>query len=159
MAWIEILRWLHMIGATILLGTGAGIAFFMLMAHRSRDVAMIAHTAGIVVIADYIFTASAVIAQPVTGYLLARALGWSLTEGWLLISLILYGATGALWLPVVFMQKRMRDLARDALRKQHELPPEYFRRFRLWFAFGVPAFLFVLIILWLMTNRPVIAIG
>ena len=75
MSWIELLRWLHMIGATVLLGTGAGIAFFMLMAHRSKDIAMIAHTARIVVIADYIFTASAVIAQPVTGYLLARALG------------------------------------------------------------------------------------
>lgn len=155
MAWIEFLRWLHMIGATVLLGTGAGIAFFMLMAHRTNDVALVAHTARIVVIADYIFTASAVIAQPVTGYLLASALGWPLTEGWLLLSLILYGVTGALWLPVVFMQKRMGALAKKALSDGGGLPPEYFKLFRRWFAFGVPAFIAVLTILWLMTNRPV----
>ena len=34
---IFMLRWLHVIGATVLLGTGAGIAFFMVMAHRTRD--------------------------------------------------------------------------------------------------------------------------
>ncbi len=158
MVWIEILRWLHVIGAAVLLGTGAGIAFFMVMAHRTKDAKLIAHTAGIVVIADYIFTASAVIAQPITGYLLARALGWPLTEGWLLASLILYAATGMLWLPVVFMQKRMGDLAQRAVESNAPLPPEYFRLFRRWFAFGVPAFLAVLTILWLMTNRPVFGI-
>ena len=35
MAWIDFLRWAHVIGATVLLGTGAGIAFFMVMAHRT----------------------------------------------------------------------------------------------------------------------------
>ena len=68
-----ILKWLHVIGATVLLGTGAGIAFFMLMAHRSGDARVIAGVARIVVIADYLFTASAVVAQPITGALLAHA--------------------------------------------------------------------------------------
>lgn len=154
MYWIEILRWLHVIGASVLLGTGAGIAFFMLMAHRSKNPAIIAHTGRIVVIADYIFTASAVVAQPITGWLLAKAIGWPLDEGWLLLSLILYGVTGMLWLPVVFMQKRMAALARAAAEQGTDLSPEYFRLFRRWFAFGVPAFLAVLAIVWLMVNRP-----
>jgi len=78
---VDVLRWAHIIGATVLLGTGAGIAFFMVMAHRSHDAAIITHTAGVVIIADWIFTASAVVAQPVTGFLLAREIGWDLSEG------------------------------------------------------------------------------
>ena len=75
----EFLKLLHLIGASVLLGTGAGIAFFMLMAHRTRNVTVIAHTAHIVVLADYLFTASAVVLQPVTGMLLAHIAGYRLT--------------------------------------------------------------------------------
>jgi len=83
MEWVHFLTWLHILGSAILLGTGAGIAFFMLMAHRTRDAKIIAHTAGNVVIADFIFTTTAVIAQPVTGVLLARETGWELSEPWI----------------------------------------------------------------------------
>jgi uncharacterized membrane protein len=110
--WIELLRWLHVIGAAVLLGTGAGIAFFMLMAHRTGDPAVIAHVAGTVVVADFLFTATAVILQPVTGLLLAEAVGWPLRTPWIVASLVLYVATGLCWLPVVWIQWRMRDLAR-----------------------------------------------
>jgi uncharacterized membrane protein len=149
-----LLKWLHVIGATVLLGTGAGIAFFMLMAHRSGDVRVIAGVARIVVIADYVFTASAVVAQPVTGALLARAAGYSLMEGWILLSLGLYVLTGAFWLPVVWMQKRMRDLAFAAAEAGAALPEAYYRLVRWWFAFGFPAFTAVLAIFWLMIARP-----
>jgi uncharacterized membrane protein len=83
---ITVLRWLHIIGSTVLLGTGLGIAFFMLMAHRTRNPSVIAHTAGVVVIADYIFTATAVVVQPITGALLVQAVGWSWTQSWLVAS-------------------------------------------------------------------------
>lgn len=152
--WIEFLRWAHIIGATVLLGTGAGIAFFMVMAHRTGDAGVIAHTARIVVIADYLFTASAVITQPVTGYLLARAIGWPLSDGWLALSLILYLVTGAFWLPVVWMQSRMKILAQGAAARGEDLPPAYFALYRRWFVCGFPAFFSVLAIVWLMTNRP-----
>ena len=103
-----ILRWLHVIGACVLLGTGAGIAFFMMMAHRGGDVRLIAGTARIVVVADMVFTATAAVAQPLTGWLLARETGWDLTEGWILASLALYVLTGACWLPVVRVQITLR---------------------------------------------------
>jgi uncharacterized membrane protein len=148
------LRWLHVIGATMLLGTGAGIAFFMLVAHRTRDARVIAHVAGTVVVADFLFTATAVVAQPVTGLLLASRTGWPLDTPWILASLILYGLTGAFWIPVVWMQARMRDLARAAVAQGEPLPPAYYRLFRLWFWFGFPAFASVLAILWLMIARP-----
>ncbi|MGR3620862.1 DUF2269 family protein [Pseudophaeobacter sp.] len=152
-----ILRWLHVLGACTLLGTGAGIAFFMLMAHRSGDPRIVAHTAGIVVLADLVFTTSAVLIQPVTGALLAWELGWSLWEGWILLSLVLYVLTGAFWLPVVWIQLRLRNLAQAAVAEGRELCPGYHQLFRIWFACGFPAFAAVLAIVWLMLARPDIA--
>jgi uncharacterized membrane protein len=149
-----ILKFLHVIGATVLLGTGAGIAFFMLMAHRTGDAAIVAATARIVVIADYLFTTTAVIAQPVTGVLLAQSVGYSLGEGWIVASIALYLLTGAFWLPVVWMQSQMRNLAMKAAEAGEPLPQRYHRLYRTWFAFGFPAFAAVLAIFWLMITRP-----
>jgi uncharacterized membrane protein len=148
------LKYLHVIGAAVLLGTGAGIAFFMLMAHRTGEARTVAAVARIVVTADFVFTATAVVAQPITGILLAWAIGHSLRDGWIVLSILLYLVTGAFWLPVVWMQMRMRDLAAAAARQGASLPPEYHRLFRLWFAFGFPAFAAVLAIFWLMIARP-----
>ncbi len=149
-----VLKFLHVIGATVLLGTGAGIAFFMLLAHRTGDVRVIAGVARIVVIADYVFTATAVVAQPITGVLLARTVGYELSEGWIVASIALYIVTGLFWLPVVWMQSRMRTLAAQAVASGAPLPAEYHRLFRWWFAFGFPAFTAVLAIFWLMIARP-----
>jgi len=155
---IVILRWLHVIGACVLFGTGAGIAFFMLMAHRTRQPSIIAHTSSVVVIADTIFTAGAVVVQPVTGALLASMIGWSLLEGWIVLSLLLYVLVGVFWLPVVWIQLRLRDLAKQADRAGTALPEAYHRLFRIWFACGFPAFFAVLAIIWLMLARPDIAL-
>ena len=154
----EITKWLHLLGATVLIGTGAGIAFFMLMAHRTGSAATIAATARIVVTADVVFTATAVIAQPVTGLLLANEVGYRLTEGWIIASILLYLVTGAFWLPVVIMQARMRDLAAQAAATGAPLPAAYHRLYRLWFAFGFPAFFSVLAIFWLMISRPALGL-
>jgi uncharacterized membrane protein len=153
------LKFLHVVGAAVLLGTGAGIAFFMLMAHLSGIPSAIAAVARIVVIADFLFTATAVIAQPITGVLLARLMGYSLLEGWIALSVLLYVVTGIFWLPVVWMQIRMRDHAIHAAREGTPLPAAYHRLFRVWFLFGFPAFAAVLAIYWLMIARPQIAFG
>lgn len=152
----EILLFLHVVGACVLLGTGAGIAFFMVVSNRSRDPALVAHVAGIVVLADTVFTATAAVAQPVTGWLLAREAGWPLTEGWIVAALALYVVVGGFWLPVVWMQMRMRRLAEEARDGGRPLPPAYHRLYRLWFAFGWPAFAAVLAIVWLMIAKPAI---
>jgi uncharacterized membrane protein len=150
------LKYLHVIGAAVLLGTGAGIAFFMLAAHLDGKPVVIAGVARIVVIADFIFTATAVIAQPITGVLLALEAGYSLREGWIVWSTVLYVFTGAFWLPVVWMQMRMRELAAAAVAEGQPLPRAYHRLFWCWFAFGFPAFAAVMAIFWLMIARPVI---
>lgn len=154
MAMVEVLKWLHVIGAAVLLGTGAGIASFMLMAHRTHSPALVAHTAGMVVRADFIFTASAVVLQPITGLLLANLVGWKLTEGWLALSLGLYVLAGLCWLPVVWIQIRMRDLARQAEREGNPLPKAYHDLYARWFLLGIPAFLSMLAIVWLMVAKP-----
>jgi uncharacterized membrane protein len=149
-----VLKFLHVIGACVLLGTGAGIAFFMVIAHFSGKVHAIAAVARIVVIADFVFTATAVIAQPITGVALVHAVGYSLREGWVVLSIILYIVTGLFWLPVVWMQMELRNMANAALEHGHALPPRYHRLFWLWFVFGFPAFASVMGILWLMITRP-----
>jgi uncharacterized membrane protein len=110
------------------------------------------------VLADFIFTATAVIVQPVTGVWLAWNTGYSLWEGWIALSIGLYILTGAFWLPVVWMQMRMRDLARGAAAADTQLPPLYHRLFWTWFAFGFPAFASVAIIFWLMIAKPAISL-
>ena len=150
-----VLKFLHIIGASVLLGTGAGIAFFMLLAHRTGRTETVAAVARIVVIADFLFTATAVVLQPVTGIALAWNVGYSLTEGWILLSLLLYVITGAFWLPVVWMQMEMRRLAETARKSGEPLPKRYHQLFRLWFAFGFPAFGAVVAIFWLMITRPI----
>lgn len=150
-----VLKFLHLLGGTVILGTGIGIAFFMLMAHLSEDAVFIARTAGLVVIADFVFTATAVVVQPITGYFLLQEIGGSLTDGWVAASLVLYVVTGLFWLPVVWMQIRMRDLARAAASAAQPLPAAYHKLFRLWLVFGFPGFGSVLAIVWLMMAKPI----
>jgi uncharacterized membrane protein len=149
-----VLKYLHVLGAVVILGTGIGIAFFMVMAHRSRDPRHIARTAGTVVLADIVFTATAVIVQPVTGGLLLHELDLPLEEAWVLASLALYALAGACWLPVVWMQARMRDLAEEAAANGSALPARYHQLYRLWFLLGFPGFGSVIVILWLMLAKP-----
>jgi uncharacterized membrane protein len=149
-----LVKFLHVLGAIVILGTGTGIAFFMLMAHRTNDVAFIARTASVVVIADVIFTLSAVLLQPVTGGLLMMLSATPITEHWLLASLALYAVAGLFWIPVVFMQIEMRDLARKATDQRSALPQRYFILFRRWFVFGVPGVGATMLILWLMIAKP-----
>jgi uncharacterized membrane protein len=149
-----LIKYLHVLGAIVILGTGTGIAFFMLMAHRSGDASFIARTAATVVIADMIFTLTAVLLQPVSGGVLMMLSATSFTERWLSASLLLYAVAGVFWVPVIFMQMEMRDLAQAAAEKGHALPPRYFALFRRWFLFGIPGFGSVMIILWLMIAKP-----
>ncbi|MCK0142658.1 DUF2269 domain-containing protein [Aliiroseovarius sp. F20344] len=154
MDWPLLFRLAHVLGAVVLMGTGAGIAFFMVVTQQSRDPKLIAHVAGIVVLADAVFTATAAVVQPITGVLLARTLGWSLWESWIVVGIGLYFFVGAFWLPVVRIQIRLRNLAQKAAEAGKGLPDEYHRLYRIWFAFGWPAFTAMIAIFWVMLARP-----
>ena len=152
---IYALKFVHVIGASVLFGTGLGIAFFMFMAHRTGHSGVIAVVARFVVIADFVFTATAVVVQPVSGFALAWAIGLTpLNESWIVVSLLLYVFVGLCWLPVVFIQMRIRNLAREAAIKAESLPRGYYRLYGAWFWLGWPAFAGVLAIFALMIWQP-----
>ena len=149
------LKFLHVIGAAVLLGTGAGIAFFMLRANATRDAKTVADVGRIVVLADFVFTASAVVVQPISGLALIHLQGYALTEPWLMAAYALYVLIGVCWLPVVWFQWRMVKLAEAAVAAGAPLPPAYHRLFRAWFILGWPAFAGVIGIYVLMVAKPV----
>jgi uncharacterized membrane protein len=153
-SWYLLVKWLHVVSSTVLFGTGAGIAFFFLRAHRTGDVRVIASVGREVVLADMVFTATAVVLQPATGIALALMTGYPLSSPWLLLSILLYGLIGCCWLPVVWLQMRMRDLAVDAAYNGQPLPALYESYYGRWFMLGWPAFIGMLIIFYLMVAKP-----
>jgi len=148
------IKLLHILGAILLFGTGLGTAFQYWMTHRGGDARAIPVVARNVVVADWLFTLPAVVAQPITGLALARAFGHSLDAPWLLGSIALYLLAGACWIPVVVLQIRMARLAREAVASGAPLGADYHRLARIWFWLGWPAFTAVLIILHLMVHKP-----
>src|SRR4051794_30508528 len=98
-----VLKYLHIVGAAVLLGTGAGIAFFMLAAHLGGKPTVIAGVARIVVIADFIFTATAVVVQPVTGSFFVLHLVYFFWSGWIVCSMVLFVIPGSVCYPFVWM--------------------------------------------------------
>jgi uncharacterized membrane protein len=148
------IKWLHILSATILFGTGIGIAFFKWIADRSGDVRAIRLSSERTVLADWIFTTPAVIAQPLSGLAMAQLAGYPVMTGWLALSLCLYVVAGACWLSVVWLQLRMRSLARAADGAGGALPALYWVYARCWFWLGVPAFVALLGVYWLMVAKP-----
>ncbi len=154
----ETLKWLHILSSTLLFGTGLGSAFYKWCADRSGNLEAIAHTNSIVVIADWVFTTPTVIIQPLTGLLLINTLGYSYTESWLVITYALYIIAGSCWLTVVWLQIRMRDISLQSVQNSIQLDDIYHRYTRLWFWLGVPAFISIVVIYFLMVFKPVINI-
>ncbi|WP_313703023.1 DUF2269 domain-containing protein [Massilia sp.] len=149
-----VVKWLHILSSTFLFGTGIGSAWYMLFANISRDVRAIAVVARNVVIADWIFTATTAVIQPLTGFYMIHLAGYPLHSKWIMWSIALYILAGACWLPVVWIQMRLRDLSAEAVRNNTELPPLYWRYFKTWVALGVPAFIAFVVIFWLMVAKP-----
>jgi uncharacterized membrane protein len=151
----ELLKYAHIVGATVLFGTGLGIAFFLFVAVRSGNVETIAGVLRAVVVGDFVFTAPSVVLQPVTGFALVWVAGYSLTDTWIWLSLVLYGLVGVCWLPVVAVQIKMKDIVNAAVEAGATvLPADFNRLYRIWFALGWPAFTGVLAIVALMIWKP-----
>jgi uncharacterized membrane protein len=148
------LKAIHIVSSTVLFGTGLGTAFFKWAVDRSRNVPAIRVVSERVVLADWLFTSPAIIVQAVTGVALAKLMGYSLTHGWVAYAIGLYCVAGLCWLPVVWLQMRMRDLARDSDSHGKPLASTYWIYARVWFWLGVPAFLSLVVVFWLMVAKP-----
>jgi uncharacterized membrane protein len=135
----------------VLFGTGLGTAFFLLAAYRSGDIDALRVTARNVVIADWLFTMPAVVLQPITGAVLMDQLGRRYDTVWFAATALLYLLTGLCWIRVLFLQYRLRDLARP-VQSFAALPPEFHYLMRRWIMLGIPAFTAVLVIVVLMVT-------
>ena len=149
-----LLKTIHIASAAVLFGTGFGIAFFKWITDRTGNAAAIRVVSEKVVLADWLFTLPAIVIQALTGMALARLLNYPLSRGWLAWSIALFCLAGACWIPVVWLQIRMRDLARTSAQEGLALPAGYRAYARLWFWLGVPAFSAVVLVLWLMVAKP-----
>jgi len=148
-----LLKYIHILSAIVLFGTGFGSAFYKWMADRSGNLAHIAVVNRHVVLADWLFTTPTVIIQPMTGFALASMAGWSLSSAWLWLSISLYVLAGLCWLPVVYLQIRMRALSNQAVAQQQALPHRYQQYARLWFFLGIIAFSAMLAVVYLMISK------
>jgi uncharacterized membrane protein len=149
-----LLKYIHILSATLLFGTGLGTAFHGFLAFRSRDARVVAAVGSSVVLADWLFTAPAVIVQPATGIAMALQNGLPLTTGWIALAFVLYALVGACWLPVVWLQIELRKMGRASALSGEPLPRRYFRFLLYWFLLGWPAFIGVLVIFYLMVFKP-----
>ncbi|MFL6573989.1 MAG: DUF2269 family protein [Burkholderiales bacterium] len=149
-----VVKWLHVLSSTVLFGTGLGSAFYMFFTNRSGEVRAIAIVTRRVVVADWLFTTPTALIQPVTGFWLLHLAGMSWTSGWVLWSLLLYVIAGACWLPVVWIQIRMAQMAERAVTAGEPLPKRFWRYHAVWIALGWPAFIAFIGIFFLMVVKP-----
>ena len=149
-----IVKWLHVLSSTLLFGTGLGSAYYMFFVSRTRDVHAAAVVSRQLVRADWIFTATTVIFQPLSGVYMAHLANIPLTSRWIIASFALYFVAGACWLPVVWMQIRMRNIAATASARNTPLPELYWTYLGRWTLLGVPAFVALIAVFWLMIAKP-----
>jgi len=149
-----LLKWIHILSSTILFGTGIGSAFYMFMANRRKDIAGIYFATRHVVIADWIFTTPSVIVQLATGLWMLHLSGYSLSDAWVRWGLILYFLAGVCWVPVVWMQIKMRDMAKRALADNSDLPALYWKMDKWWIMLGCVAFPAIIVVFFLMVFKP-----
>jgi uncharacterized membrane protein len=154
-----IVKWLHILSSTVLFGTGIGSAYYLLFTslavRKTGDPRPVAVVARKVVQADLWFTTTTIIFQPLSGWYMTHLAGMPLTSKWLMWTYGLYLLAGACWLPVVWIQLKMRDMAREADARGEPLPPRYWRFLWIWTALGVPAFFGLVIVFYLMVAKPV----
>lgn len=143
--WIKLV---HILSATILFGTGMGTAFFMFKAYLSKNEQAMRITTKTVVMADWIFTTPAVVIQFATGLWLTKELNIPFDSPWFIAVVSLYALVGICWIPVVWIQIRIRNLIADG-----ESRDSYRKLMRAWVALGVPAFSSVVLIFYLMVSR------
>ncbi len=149
-----IIKYFHIISMVLLFGTGLGSAFYKWMADKSGDLNHIAITNRHVVLADWLFTTPTVIIQPLTGLWMLYLSQLPLTTPWVMTSFALFFIAGACWLPVVWLQIQMRNMANTAVENQTELPELYWKYTRHWFWLGVPAFIAMVLVVLLMVLKP-----
>ena len=147
------LKWIHILSATILFGTGIGSAFYLFAANRRKNTTDIYFAIRHVVIADWVFTTPAVIVQLLTGVAMVHVAGYSYSDFWIRWGLILYFFVGACWAPVVWVQIKMRNMVKHAVETGTPLPARYWKMDRWWIILGSLAFPAIVLVFYLMVFK------
>lgn len=150
-----VVKALHVISATILFGTGLGIAFFTFRSHFTDDVQQKLYAIRTTVLADYLFTAPAAVVQPLSGAWLVWKGGFEWSDTWLLATYAIYILAALCWLPVVWIQIELKKMLVHSVSNRTSLPERYHSLFRVWFILGWPAFIGLAIVFFLMVAKPV----
>ena len=148
------LKWVHILSAMLLIGTGLGSAFYVWRANRAGNLQAIRFMLKNVILADWLFTVPPIILLPVTGLWLMRVNGYMFSTLWLWVSMVLFIITGLCWIPAAILQYKMKALA-DQTFGQEKLPTIYWKYERTWFCLGIAAFPPTLVIISLMIFKPV----
>lgn len=149
------LKWVHILSATLMFGTGFGTAFYMFFTNRSKNIQAIAVVTRWVARADWWFTTPTAVLQPLSGFWMMHLAGFPISSPWIAWSLALYALAGVCWLPVVWLQLKMRDMAQLAASQNIAMPKKYWAYERIWTALGIPAFAGLLVVYWLMVHKGI----
>ncbi|SDT98841.1 DUF2269 domain-containing protein [Pseudomonas yamanorum] len=155
------LKYIHIIAAIFLFGFGMGSYLYLIAASRTANPQVIAQVARMVVQFDTWITTPAGFIQIITGFLLIKLAGLPLTTEWVLTSLIIFLCVGALWLPVLVLQKRLQQMALSAVEAGRALDDGYCGVYRKWFWMGVFGFsgMFVIVLIMVTKMTPWQLIG
>lgn len=148
-----ILKWIHIMSAILLLGTGLGSAFYAMRVNRSGNLHSIRFVLKNIILADWLFTVPPIVLIPVTGVWLMRINGYPFSTLWIWLSLVLFVVAGLCWMPAAILQYKMKAISEQSQDKE-SLPATYWKYERLWSLLGIIAFPAMIAIFTLMIFKP-----
>ena len=148
------IKLVHVLSAALLIGVGAGTAFFLWYTHRSGEIGAIRIATRAALLVEWWIIVPTVVLQPLTGFWMLDVDGQALQQPWTVAALLLFSVAGVVWVPAVALKIRMHNFARAAAERRLPLPPEFHRWMHWWLALWWTIFLLTLAILALMVFRP-----
>jgi len=148
------IKFVHVLAAAAMFGTALAVALFMVLADRSGNVSVIAVTARFAVVVELMVMIPALALQPISGFPLASAVGLTLGEFWIMLTLLIYALIVAGWLAVLVLEIRIRDLTQEAVLAGLPLPEAYFGMFRLYTVLVWPTLAAMILVFALMIWQP-----
>jgi uncharacterized membrane protein len=147
-------KFVHVVAAAAMFGTALGLAVFMLLADRSGNASIIAVTSRFAIGLETMVMIPALALQPISGFPLVSAIGFSFGEFWIVLSLLVYGLVVAGWLAVLLHEIRIRDLTKEASINHKPLPDAYHGAFRRYTMLVWPMLAGMIVIFALMIWQP-----
>jgi uncharacterized membrane protein len=149
------IKFVHVLFAALMFGTWLGIAAFMVFAHRSHNTSVIALVAQFAVRLELFVVGPAIVLQPISGFPLAAAIGLQPSdEFWIVISLAVYAVVVVGWLGALWLELRIRRMARQAALGGTRLGESYPRLFRIWLALALLVLAGMILLFLLMVWQP-----